>query len=304
MSFVDAIKGLFGKSKEDKPYTRPENCELRTELLGLERNAINMMADAEGKVLYPDSSKIGGRPYLPADFEWPEYKDKNDGEIRPLSFFCQLNLSELSAYDRDGLLPERGILSFFYECESFCWGFDPEDKGAARVFYYENTEGFVPTDIPQEIDSDYVMPEMPLSFEARKAYPMFEEFDVLSDIICDCEDYDRLVEELGGDVWVSDRHKILGYADIIQNEMLSECEMNTRGISTGTPENYKNLSEAAKADICEKEKEWVLLLQLSTIETDDFCWMFGDGGMLYYYIRKEDLANRRFENTWFSLQCG
>ena len=32
--------------------------------------------------------------------------------------------------------------------------------------------------------------------------------------------------------------------------------------------------------------------------------MFGDCGMLYFYIRKEDLAARRFDNVHFVLQCG
>ena len=32
--------------------------------------------------------------------------------------------------------------------------------------------------------------------------------------------------------------------------------------------------------------------------------MFGDCGMLYFYIRKEDLAAQRFDKVHFVFQCG
>lgn len=46
-----------------------------------------------------------------------------------------------------------------------------------------------------------------------------------------------------------------------------------------------------------------MLLQLTTLEKDDWEWMWGDCGMLYFYIKRQYLAARRFENAWFSLQC-
>lgn len=32
--------------------------------------------------------------------------------------------------------------------------------------------------------------------------------------------------------------------------------------------------------------------------------MWGDVGRLYYWIRREDLAQRRFDKVWLVLQCG
>ena len=32
--------------------------------------------------------------------------------------------------------------------------------------------------------------------------------------------------------------------------------------------------------------------------------MFGDCGRVYFCIRKEDLAARRFDRVWLILQCG
>ena len=72
----------------------------------------------------------------------------------------------------------------------------------------------------------------------------------------------------------------------------------------GNAESYQNTPDDVKASINACIKDWTLLLQLETLETDDWEWMWGDCGMLYFYIKKQDLAEKRFKNTWFSLQCG
>lgn len=282
---------------------KKSNKQLKEEILRLAKNEITM--EPNSMKPRPDGCKIGGKPWLPADFQWPVFTCDADQETRPLSFFCQLNLGELAPFDKEGLLPDRGLLSFFYECESSCWGFDPKDQGAAKVYYFEDTTGFIPFEIPEAIDEGHVMPEMGVSFKAKQAYPMYEEFVIHSAMECDWEDYDKILEKLGVNTEEDpEGHKLLGYADIIQDEMLSECEQTTRGVYCGDPQGYQNLSAGDRADIEEKAKDWTLLLQLGTIETDDFEWMFGDCGMLYFYIKKQDLAQQRFDKIWFSLQCG
>ncbi|MBQ3109577.1 MAG: DUF1963 domain-containing protein [Clostridia bacterium] len=278
---------------------------LKPTLSALKKNEIVITPRKNETQLRPDESKIGGKPFLPADFIWPRFTSKDDNVNRPLSFFCQINLSDVAFYDKDNLLPKSGMLYFFYECDSFCWGFDPDDKGAARVFYYENTNGFSLIDLPEDLEEGYIMPEIAVSFMTKSSYPRYEEFDCISDLKCEWEKYDSVIEKLGVD-FDSDMydHKLLGYADIIQSEMLSECERVTRGLFSGTVESYRNTPEDEACDIIEKAKDWTLLLQLGTISTDDFEWMFGDCGMLYFYIKKQDLLAKNFDNIWFSLQCG
>ena len=147
------------------------------------------MGTKEDDNVKPSSSKIGGKPWLPANFVWPTFTSYDDNVTRPLSFFCQINLEEMQKFDIDNVLPKNGMLYFFYECESFTWGFDSRDKGAARVFYYENTEGFIPFCIPSVIDEMYVIPELGIDFSAKKSYPSVDEIDVHSDFICD---FDKL----------------------------------------------------------------------------------------------------------------
>ena len=157
-----------------------KNSELVAAIKALVKTEILMMPKKKESVKHPGSSKIGGKPYLPADFEWPTYTDSSDNVTRPLSFFCQINLAEVKSFDKDGALPDRGTLYFFYECESMKWGFDPTDDGAARVFFFDTTGLLrcVPLDIPSDIAEEYVIPEIALEFEARNSYPKFEEFEV------------------------------------------------------------------------------------------------------------------------------
>lgn len=47
---------------------------------------------------------------------------------------------------------------------------------------------------------------------------------------------------------------------------------------------------------------WRLLLQVDSNE-EDCGMMWGDVGRLYFWIRKQDLENKKFDKSWFSLQC-
>ena len=100
-----------------------------------------------------------------------------------------------------------------------------------------------------------------------------------------------------------DISKMLGYANIVQGEMLSECERVSRGLSCSSQDSYENLSDEINNDIDKKASEWLLLFQIGTISNNDFELMFGDCGYIYVYIRKSDLLEKRFDKIQFSLQC-
>jgi len=266
----------------------------------LAKNSIVINTNNSAAGLRPDASKFGGKPFLPASFEWPEYADPDEGVIRPLTFFCQINLAEAAPFDRDGLLPKTGILSFFYEWQSYSWGMDAEQQKAAKVFYFENTDGFVSAELP---DSENNVPELAITFSSKLSYPTSDEFDLYSQVDCDFEELDEHLKVLGVDPEAEpDEHKLLGYAYVIQNEMVTECEALYCEMHGEAYEEPEDLSEA-NIQSHQKQSEWILLLQLGTISQDDLFIMFGDSGMLYFYIRKEDLAARRFDKVLFSLQC-
>ena len=74
-------------------------------------------------------TRFGGKPDVPSDFVWPYFEGEGShGAVanRPLTFLAQFNCEDLSKYDTEHLLPDHGILSFFYETDSQSWGYDPK----------------------------------------------------------------------------------------------------------------------------------------------------------------------------------
>ena len=48
--------------------------------------------------------------------------------------------------------------------------------------------------------------------------------------------------------------------------------------------------------------DWQLLLQIDSDE-ENTGMMWGGGGRLYFWIRKDDLKKRAFANVWMVLEC-
>lgn len=258
----------------------------------------------------PLQTKIGGKPDLPPDFEWYYYKgtDYNDDvrANRPLSFMAQINCAEIKKYDRDNLLPEKGMLYFFYELMTMEWGFSPDHKGCARVFYYDgDLSNLKSTELPDDLDEECIIPEIAVEFQTFRDIPDYCETCLLDDFeIPDDEDdeFDELYNEKRYEDFPDDlRMKLLGYADIMQDVMQYQCEYVSRGYDIG--EGFPEMSETEEADIRNHLQDWILLFQMDTIETENFEFMFGDCGIIYFWIRKDDLKNRNFDNIQLILQC-
>ena len=253
----------------------------------------------------PLQTKIGGKPDLPPDFEWSYYEGEDFNgviENRPLSFIAQINCAEIKPYDKDDLLPNTGMLYFFYELGTMTWGYSPEDKGSVRVFYYDGDLSLLKqTDFPETLNKDYIIPEKTPEFVSVFDVPDSGEVYEFYDADFQDDDYDIYQElrerEFSDDV----RIKLLGYADMLQDIMQYECEYVSRGYDYGN--GIPDTSEEEKADIKKKAEDWILLFQLDTVETDDYELMFGDCGRIYFYIRKKDLAERNFDNVQLILQC-
>ena len=81
--------------------------------------------------LFAGSSKLFGDPHVWDGFEWP-YIEEN-GERYDLTFLCQINCAEVFPFDKEGLLPETGMLYFFYDLDTM-----PEapDEKSAQVLWY------------------------------------------------------------------------------------------------------------------------------------------------------------------------
>lgn len=282
---------------------------IKKELEKAARNSVrlNIAGAAEKRA---GVTKFGGRPDVPADFKWAYYNGigylDEAPKSRPLSFIAQFDLAEISKYDTDGLLPKTGLLSFFYDCDTMRWGYDPKDMGCARVFYFEDVNALSPAEFPDDLAEDFRFPELAISARSEKSYQSYEDFIVQREkMVQEWEAFEAAEKSLG--IYSEDDpecSKLLGWADIIQGNMTRECELVARrGYYLGS-----NWDEVTPRDRQETEqwanRDWLLLLQLDTVETDGFELMFGDGGRIYFYIHRDDLAARNFDNVWLILQCG
>ncbi|KAB2332620.1 YwqG family protein [Bacillus mesophilum] len=277
---------------------------LATVLDEMKKKAIKLELQTDHKEELPlGASKIGGNPDLPKDFNWFYYEgEAYTGEIknRPLSFLAQINCGEVRMYDEEGLLPKKGILYFFYELLTMTWGYDPQHRGSAKVFYFDgDLSELSRTPFPDDMENECKIPEIPLHFSQKYNVPDYGEF-------MERHDYRNLEEflEVKADLGYEQEEvmsKLLGYADIIQNGMLLQCELVTNGTELGM--GYPDMSSEEYKILQQKGEQWQLLFQLDTVIENDYELMFGDSGRIYYYIKKEDLKNCRFDDCWLVLEC-
>lgn len=287
--------------------------DLEQTLKSLARNAVRLsIGNGEGLEI----GRFGGQPDVPADFEWPYFVTDAfcDDEIkpRPLSFLAQFDCAALAELDTDGLLPREGVLSFFYEAVSQRWGFDPEDAGCARVYWFPDKTVLAPANFPEDMEEYCRFPALPVWGRGETEYPSYEEFSIMLDFLDSCiasgqdawKVFGKVRNDLRGYEETSPPwHRLLGWPDIIQGCMTQECELISRGYSTGS--GFKDVPPEV---LEETEKTaldgWRLLFQLdSGVSAKGFSLDFGDSGSIYFYIRKEDLAARRFDRVWLILQC-
>lgn len=275
------------------------------------RNAVLInYSDEENKEKLPKgSSKVGGKPDLPKNFQWFYYKGedyKKRIENRPLSFLMQINCEEVHKYDKESLLPEKGMLYFFYELFTMTWGFNPIDKGSAKVFYYDGEiENLVSTNFPDDMDEDCIIPEAKINFESMNDYPIdfldyYDPDDSNEEMKRKEKELEKELDELG---YKTDTTKLLGYPELIQEEYWEECEGVARKKIYYGSAPIKYGTDEIKKEIKKNAKDWILLMQMSELEIGDYGLYFGDSGKIYFNIRKEDLKNKNFDDVWLILQC-
>lgn len=255
------------------------------------------------------ASKLGGLPDLTPDARWPERNG------RPLFFVAQFALHDLPALGSNGAeLPRSGLLSLWYDLADGPWGFDPKDAGGFQALHFDSERVerrslpvFTPGDIDHPPDYDWeplpawsVAPRVALSMRSTcfdsdvidwnrvksHLHPAFRAVEML----------ENLYRPSGG------HHKLLGFADQIQDEMEPECQYITNGLYCG--HGFSKEDQRRASVLTPGIADWILLAQIDT-ESDgerDAELMWGDCGTLYYWIRRQDLATADFSRVWGILQ--
>ncbi len=255
------------------------------------RPCVHLVADpSAGK---PLGSRLGGRPDLPDTGQWPKYKGKS------MAFLAQLNLNEIAAGARPSTLPAAGMLYFFYDAEQSTWGFDPKDKGSWAVLYRESTsEAAPPADYPSDLPKEARYRSVPVKLAPDESIP--DPAEILSALSLSEAQEDEIGEVYGQySEQSSPCHQLLGYPQAIQdNEMELDCQLASHGLYVGDGKGYK---DPRVKTLRAGARNWRLLLQIDSDDAAEMMW--GDAGMLYFWITESDLKERRFENVWMISQC-
>jgi len=287
---------------------------------------------ADGESIPLGATRIGGHPDLPAGMGWPyrkPYPDAADriaeteatieniragneaalakaspyassrekveaqakhlidliapvAEPRPLAFVAQIDLVGIQAVQSlDPDLPVSGRLLFFYDAQQQPWGINPGDSAGWSVLYDitdpAGLERLTPPRSPGP--SGAATGFAALRCHGRAEWSPVPEDQVLL-AIPDRSDPDRA--RLAD--WYGDRYgKLLDRRDWHAHQ------------AGGHPDQIQDGQPPGK-----RGEDWVLLMQIDSDDRISMTW--GDSGMLYVWIRRDDLRARQFDRAWVVLQ--
>lgn len=278
----------------------------------------------------PLQSRMGGVPMVPKGFVWPTWSRSRKGKGEPLAHIATLNLEEVASAVREGeeagvftaaayhgdvlgLLPKRGLLSFWFTVYGeMPWGFEPEDAGSLQIQYLAD---------PSKAVAPAKLPEGALTRSMRKIWPNLEDGlftncaielvpkltlptpDWLAEFgdaaladVAQSDAYEQVFEAVRGDASL---HRLGGHCDPVQSTMELECELASNGLYCGDGSGY---NDPRRAVLEPNAKNWLPLLQVDSDEEGPQ-WIWGDCGMLYFWLTKQQLAAAKFDRPWGIMQC-
>lgn len=240
-------------------------------------------------------SKIGGKPYWPADKDFPV-----DAKGRKMLMVMQVNLAEA---ELSAPLPEKGMLQWFISVDpDFMYGcrgnFDEEGTGFAIIYHEEVAESAAPADAPTHV----TVQDMLTPVKREAAIDIVAEDTVMS--VSDGR-FNRLFFDIVKEI-TGVEHTDKWWYQYLDND---DCLYFERNLRMKRPCHQMlgypvYTQDEARRDI---ERHDTLLLQLdsqfSQIDRKEVV-MWGDMGSGYIFINSDDLAARDFTRPYYCWDCG
>ncbi len=289
------VKTVFYDKTPKNPNINANNRSIE-EIIDLlrdyKKNAIRLVSKkATESSISIGSSKLGGLPDVPKNFEWPYWKEQ------PLSFLAQINMADISKFEIPVIFKKKGLLTFFYDSEQSTWGFDPKDKGSWRIFYFDDITNLNRTSFPEDLEEHAKYNVCEISYEKVTCYPPWES-SIIDSLTLSDHEIDNYIDYTDGKYEEASIHKLFGYPNQIQGDMRRDCQLASNNIYCGDAKSSS--SKQAKNLLKDKEK-WQLLFQLDSDENMEMMW--GDVGRLYFWYHEEDIKDFKIDNIWMVLQC-
>ncbi|MET7396827.1 YwqG family protein [Dactylosporangium sp. NPDC005572] len=264
------------------------DADVAATVAGFELPSVRLQATHECE---PDAAvtRFGGVPLVGADFAWPHTEDG-----QPLCLVGQWLCDEVNQWIGETVLPDGTLLCFFFDVdEQAGWGLTPHDAPLWRV---TTTDAATATSA-QPPDRAVTFPAR--STAGRRVLTMPDVWEpvitaVWAEHSAEAWAYQRLrLDDAPGPV-----HRIFGWPEPQQSPMHLDCQLVSNGVDLMAPGGY---SDPRVPGLQADAAGWQLLWQVDTDERG-LGWMWGDMGMLYFWIRSEDLAVGRFDRVSVILQ--
>ncbi|MBW7875911.1 MAG: DUF1963 domain-containing protein [Candidatus Cloacimonetes bacterium] len=263
----------------------------------------------------PTTSYFGSLPPAYEGFSWPVNTDDD-----PLSFLACIDCRGISAYPGMEWLPQTGRLLFFYDTLNQPWGFDPSHKDGFSVIYVPESsienDGHLarpPADFPDGfiLTQTYLNLRFFMDVPSVRS-PLIAHLNLNDEEMEDYEEYRvsmfpgfgilKAMHKDRTEPWFVDEfvlHQIGGYPAPVQGDNMDvKCQVVSNGISLA-----REFSEEEERRLDELEKgagDWSLLFQMDSDVNRDLMWC--DEGRLYFWIRRQDAMDQRFDLAWTILQ--
>lgn len=246
----------------------------------------------------PVVARLGGVPDLPADAAWPDWSGHG-----PLAYIGEVLCAPAAEFDIDLPIPDSGRLLFFYFDGSYdnfaatvgTW--DVTTLQGARAIHVPDGVPCTPAPTPSGVCT---YPERRFTGRSIQTAPGWEHPD-LRDVFLSADDdarsfLDHPVTDDAFNEALHERHtypmhQIGGYADPVQGPVEHEVALAA----------LNNKTAFGDPQVDTEAGRWELLLQVDTDGALDMMW--GDGGVLYWMARPDDLATGNLTEISFTWQC-
>ncbi len=238
------------------------------------------------------SSKVGGTPYIPKDFEQQRVRTgENAGKY--LRYLAQINFAEVPRLED---FPEKGILQIYYYHDDEA-GLDsntPNSGNKFRLIYHENIEELENT---RELEIN----------EGEKKRIFFGQLNLRME-------FKEAKSILNSEIWEFEEIFLKQYNKVSDNKIQKISELPNEYVDIILDEmeeyhkhqigGYPMFLQLDPRNYEKDGKEYdTLLFQLSSERFKKCCIEYGDGGIAQYLMKREDLIKKDFSNVMYTWDC-
>lgn len=241
-------------------------------------------------------SKIGGKPDLPKDFEWPLYMEQ------PMAFCAQYNCSDLKLYDTNNKLPQEGIISVFVYIDEDHPGFLSKANSYKIIYNNKSSKDLERTEFPQCFFTEGKFKSASINYFEYYTIPDDENYKLLT-LFKKYENFQTIYDEIKESIDLicglndpDNHHQIIGEDRSVQSSVVNDFAIRELEIST-QEEFYSK-----KNEIENLSKYFEIFIQLDTGDLNTNLSDFGGSSIMYFGLKKQDLDKFNLDKVTMVFQ--